>query len=324
MHVLVVGSSVIDLFLSISPSHFNVESGKLELALGDKIPTEVKTFALGGNATNISVGLTRLGVPSTLYTYLGKDILSRQIEEKVTAEGVELIAERELTESSPLHLIFDFKQDRIIFSNYPKADHSFDKSRVGAFDFIFLNSISDVWEHAYKNVLAYAAEQSVPFAFSPGSRQLDSINDVVLTAVRKCEIFFSNKEEAQKILTAVGKPATEMRGILNNLSDIGPKIVSVTDGKNGGYARDTKGNMFHAASFNPDLVSEDKTGAGDGYASGFFAAYLLGKDIKTAMMWGSVNAHSVMGKIGAQNGLLTPDVLQSMLEAKPDFQVQAL
>ncbi|MFI5265373.1 MAG: carbohydrate kinase family protein, partial [Candidatus Levyibacteriota bacterium] len=196
--------------------------------------------------------------------------------------------------------------------------------RVSAPDYIFLNSVADLWEHAYKNVLAYAAKQSIPFAFSPGSRQLDSMNELVTNAVKKSEIFFSNKEEAQKILTAVQKPTAEMKEILHNLAELGPKVVSVTDGKNGGYARDADGSVFHIASYDPDFVSEDKTGAGDAYASGFFAAHILGKDIKTAMMWGAVNAHAVMGKLGAQAGLLTPKELQNMLEARPDFRAEKM
>lgn len=317
MNILVVGSSVIDLFMSISEEHVHVVGSKVELTLGDKIPAEIKKFALGGNATNIAVGLTRLGVPATLYTYLGKDVLSRQIEEGVTAEGVELVAERGVQKTSPLHLIFDFKEDRIIFSNYPKADHGFDSKRVDKPDFIFLNSVSDAWENAYKNVLEFARENSIPLAFSPGTRQLDSLNETVISAIKQSKIFFSNKEEAEKIVDA---SKMEIQNLLEKLKEMGPEIVSVTDAGQGAYAIDAEGKSYHVRSFDPDLVSEDKTGAGDAYASAFFGAHLLGQDTKTAMMWGAVNSQLVMRQIGAEEGLGSVEEIKKTLMSKPDYQ----
>src|SRR3989344_6044593 len=100
MHVLVIGSSVIDLFLSLD--------------LGDKIPSQISRSAVGGNGANVSVGLTKLEIPTTFYTYLGNDFFSREIESGLSSQGVELDIERHPESSSPLHIILDFPDDRVI------------------------------------------------------------------------------------------------------------------------------------------------------------------------------------------------------------------
>ena len=42
----------------------------------------------------------------------------------------------------------------------------------------------------------------------------------------------------------------------------------------------------------------------------------------TSMKWGNANAVSVIGKIGAQPGLLTKDVLEQMESKQPEVQVK--
>lgn len=319
MNILVVGSSVIDLFLTIDKSHTKIEANRVSLLLGDKIPSEIKKLALGGNGANVSVGLTRITIPTTFYTYLGKDVLSKEIEEKLTTEGVALIAKKGENENSPLHLIFDFDSDRIIFSHYPKVNHNFSYEGGSHFDYVFLNSIADYWEDAYREVLEFTNKNTIPIVFSPGSRQLDELNELVYQVIHASKFIFVNKEEAVKILSKQGKESTDIKDILQNLSLLGPKIVSVTDGARGAYAMDEEKNIFQILPYNKNDVSVDRTGAGDSYACAFLAASILGQSVKEAMRWGAVNAWSVMGKIGSQSGLLTKTQIEKALFENSNF-----
>lgn len=323
MNILVIGSSVIDLFLSVEASHAPIIGDKVSLTLGDKIPSEIKKLGLGGNAANVSVGLTRLSIPTTFYTYLGKDILSREIEEKLTAEGVELIAKRGDSENSPLHIIFDFDKDRIIFSHYPKAEHDFSYEGTKDFDFIFLNSIADYWENAYEKIFEFSNKHNIPIIFSPGSRQLENLNDTVYRIIKASKYIFINKGEAVKLLEHVNKNASDIKGILTNLASLGPKIISVTDGENGGFALDEKGEIYRIDALKTTSFI-DKTGAGDAYASGFLGAVFLGKNVPEAMSWGGINASSVMQFVGAQPGLLNKEKIENELVSKPDYKAKIL
>ena len=71
--------------------------------------------------------------------------------------------------------------------------------------------------------------------------------------------------------------------------------------------------MYHAPIRNVPVI--ERTGAGDAYSTGFLAGLLFGKDVTEAMRWGSANATSVIGKIGAQPGLLTKKQMHDVLDA---------
>lgn len=313
---MVIGSSTIDLFLDIDKSFTKIEDRNVSFRLGDKIPSEIRKLTLGGNGANVSVGLTRLEIPTTFYTYLGDDILSREIEEGLTREGVELKAERYKQKSSSLSIIFGFDRDRIIFSHHEVRDYTFYPDSIGAgvdsntkFDFIFLSSIGDHWENAYKQILEFANKTNTPLVFSPGTHQLENINETVKLIIKASKIFFSNKEEAEIVL---GKPAgSDIKELLNGIKKLGAEVVSITDGARGAYAIDGSNNCFKIGPAPSE--GHEKTGAGDAYAAALFAAYLEKSDVPTAMIRGTLNSSGVMQEIGAQSGLLKKQELDRKL-----------
>ncbi len=319
MHVLSVGSSVIDLFLSVDPAHVEIGNKKVTLNLGDKVPSDIKKLALGGNGANVAVGLTRLEVPTTFYTYLGSDILSREIEESLTKEGVALVAERGKLQNAPLHIILDFDSDRVILSHYEKADHGFSYSSRDNLDYIFLNSIAEPWEDAYQKVYDFAATNNIPFALSLGSRQLDDLNDLIYKMVKSTKIFFSNLEEAAIILKTEEK---NIKKLLTGVKALGPEIVSITDGANGAYAIDANNNIFKINPAPSD--GKEKTGAGDAYAAAFFAAIMHGAGVPKAMLWGTLNSAGVMEQIGAQTGLLSKKTLDERLANTNNLEAEEI
>jgi ribokinase len=86
----------------------------------------------------------------------------------------------------------------------------------------------------------------------------------------------------------------------------------ITDGKNGSFAIDQKGEIFKKDS-NPSKIVE-RTGAGDAYSTGFLAAILHGLTIRDAMSWGAINAASVIEQIGAQKGLLRKEEMEERIK----------
>lgn len=324
MKALVIGASDIDIFVSPESSGaFAEDQNTVSFNLGDKIPVDVKAFALGGNGANVSVGLKKLGVDTSFYTYFGTDILSRQIKEQIGEAGIKVVEHDLNGENSSLSLVFDFKKDRVIFSHHEVRDHTFDSSKVSGFNSMYLTSIGRKWEGAYRQVLSYIQQNTLALAFSPGSHQIADLSDIIYEIIAVSKILFCNKEEAELILGKKGEVAHDMKELLGKLSKLGPEIVSVTDGKEGAYAVEAN-NYYSIDSFDPESESVDKTGAGDSYASAFFGALLLGKDIKTAMRWGAVNANSVMQKVGAQAGLLSISDIEKMLLDRPDFQPESI
>lgn len=321
MNVLVVGSSVIDLFFKLDDkSHISSWGSSISLRLGDKIPIDIKKIALGGNGANISVGLKRLSIDTAFYTFLGQDLFSKEIEGTIRKEGVDLIAQK-VGEKSSLSLILDLDQDRIIFSHHEILSHYF-KYEGGLPAFVYLTSIGDDWRREYEEVLEYVKNNNLPLGFNPGSHQLAQKTDIVLEVVKQAKIIFLNKEEAIKILSWIDIQKKEVKELLLEFKNLGPETVSITDGDNGAYALDNEGVLYWIKQFGQNGV--DKTGAGDAYTSGFLAKYLHGGSLSECMKWGPPNAFSVVEKYGAQKGLLTLQEMETVLESHPEFKAEEI
>jgi ribokinase len=203
-------------------------------------------------------------------------------------------------------------------------DHTFHYKETLIPDIIYLTSIGKEWSTAYKNVLDFATENSVPIALSPGSHQMHDMNDIFIDVLKHSEMIFINKTEAELILKKLGKKTDTVPDLLRGLQESGPTIASVTDGERGSYCIDDKQTIYKISAFPRTTEMTEKTGAGDSYASGFLAEYLLSKSIPDAMRWGALNALSVMKHIGAQEGLLhTKDMTQALADHS-DFKADIM
>jgi ribokinase len=126
------------------------------------------------------------------------------------------------------------------------------------------------------------------------------------------DVFFCNKEEAQRILKNQEK---DIKTLLQSIKNLGPKTVIITDGIDGAYAYD--GTDFWFMSIYPHTPFE-RTGAGDAFASTLTSALALGKTLEEALRWAPINSMSVVQKIGAQEGLLTRKALEEFLAKAPE------
>lgn len=326
-YALVIGSSLIDLFLKIENEKENttISDSTVTLRLGAKIPIDINRLAIGGNGANVSVGLTRLGVKTTFFTYLGEDIFSRQISETIKDEGVNLIIEKGKSQKSSLSLIFDIDRDRIIFSHHERRDHTFYYEHASLPTFCYLTSMGRDWDKAYQQFLLFATHNNIPFAFAPGSHQMMDKNTLFEDACRKASIIFINKEEAQSIIEHFTKKQIEdIKELLVQLKNLGPTEVSITAGEKGAFFIGKNGTMSHIEPYRGHEQRVEKTGAGDAYASGFLAAYLHEKKVDECMRWGVINAYYSMQEIGAQAGLVKQYEMLEALKNTSALKVEQL
>ena len=127
------------------------------------------------------------------------------------------------------------------------------------------------------------------------------------------ELVACNKEEAERILGIV---ETDIKELLEKMHALGPKIILITDGPNGAYASD--GTRMLKVPMYPDQKPPlDRTGAGDASTSSVVAALALDKPLEEALLWGPINAMSVVQEIGAQKGLLSREALEHYLKNAP-------
>jgi len=315
-NVITIGESTVDAFMTIhnAKTQVRLEDGNLCFEHGKKIDVDRYDFCLGGNATNVAVGLTRLGLKATLCTEMGDDEFSFIIRNGLAKEHVDrLFVSQTKKAPSNFSVIINFQSDRTIFVHDVEREHEFELIDVSA-DYLYLTSMGRDWQTPYRKALDFIKEnEGTKLAFNPGSKQLYEGREVVESVIKKADILFVNKEEAEQLLfDKEPKDSSDsnayLRKLLTGLQQKGAKLVVVTNGQHGSYALDEQGEFYFRGMYPGKPI--ERTGAGDSFATGFLAATIQGLSVKKAIGWGSANAASVVQKIGAQAGLLTKDEME--------------
>ncbi|MDO8620940.1 MAG: carbohydrate kinase family protein [Candidatus Levybacteria bacterium] len=302
--VICIGDAKIDIFLSLleeNPNiHLNRDTKELCVAYGQKIPVDACSLQLGGNAYNVAVGLAKLQMKTAVMAEIGKDEFSQKIINGLQSENVNTdFLLQNANSPSSFSVILSFQQERTIFSKHIEREHNFSFDGIST-KWIYLTSLGNEWEKTYELTEAFAKSSGSKLAFNPGTLQLLTGYQKIKSVLAISDMLFVNKEEAITILNI--KNQISNNELLISLQKLGPKIVVITDGENGSFAVNEKGEFLTQAIIKTAIV--EKTGAGDAYASGFLAAMLSNLPIQTAMKWGTINASATMAIIGAQNGLL--------------------
>lgn len=321
LDVLTIGSGLIDAFLTIHDAneHIHLDKAKNEFRLtaGEKIQLDTCIFEVGGNACNVSVGLSRLGLSVGLMAEIGEDEFADKIMTRLESEGVATDKVQRKGQSS-FAMGLNYKGERTLFVEHVEREHHFSLHGIDA-TCLYLTSMGHSWHHVYQTVRDYARMHEVFLALNPGTKQLKDAPGFIRDMLSVTDVLFINKDEGFRLIgQESGRHDLSM--LLQSLHMLGAKTVVVTDGGNGSYVLDTQNVMYHSPIRHVPII--ERTGAGDAYSTGFLAALLLGKDVTEAMRWGSANATSVIGKIGAQPGLLTKKQMHDILE-EHELQVKA-
>jgi len=302
--IVCVGDAKIDIFLTLHQTkdhlRYAEDTNEICMKFGEKIVIDKAEILLGGDAANVAVGTSRLGLDSALVAEIGKDEFAQKIVSTLKNEkvNIENISKTEGQQSS-FSTIINYKGDRTILSEHVKREHIFSFENIST-KWVYLTSLGEKWLGAYSKTAEFVKKEGCSLAFNPGTMQIED-KDNIKNILSLTNLLLVNKEEAEEILSfPYGQKTTEE--LLINLQKMGPKIVVITDGKNGSFAIDLQGNILNEKIIETEVV--EKTGAGDAYSSGFLSALIYNKSIAEAMVWGAKNSASVIGKIGAQAGLL--------------------
>lgn len=312
--ILTIGDVATDVFIKIKDAEAKCdvdgEHCKLCLTYGGKIPYESALVCNGvGNSSNVAVCASRLGLNSSLVSYVGNDVSGKEDLEHLTKENVKtdyinIINDKE----SNYHYVLWYKTDRTILVKHTEFPYVFPKDLVEP-KWIYLSSLASNSIEYHKEIIEYVkSHPSVSLAFQPGTFQIKLGQDELKEIYKNTKVFLCNLEEAQKILDTGEKDISKL---LVGIYELGPKIIAITDGENGSYSYDGTDMLFMKA-IDKDTV--ESTGAGDAFSGAFISALSLEKDIPTAMIWGAVNATSVVQHIGPQKGLLKKDEIEEHIK----------
>ena len=316
---LAIGDIVTDAFIRISNAHVNVSGENKELCMpyADKVPFEfVEVIRAVGNSSNAAVAAARLGVSAGLVANLGEDEEGKLCLRSLEAQHVDTaFISRHKGKKTNYHYVLWYDKDRTILVKHEEYEYKLPD--LGEPKWIYLSSLGDHTETYHEEIADYCEKHpNAKLAFQPGTFQMKLGKEKLARIYARSEIFFCNVEEAERILGKSGGVAV-IKELMNSLHALGPKIVVVTDGPNGSYGSDGQRQFFLAA-YPDQKPALERTGAGDAFASTATVAVMLGKDLETAMKWGSVNSMSVVQEVGAQKGLLSKAQLEAFLAQAPE------
>jgi sugar/nucleoside kinase (ribokinase family) len=314
-----IGDTVIDTFLPIEQAKIMVDpethQQMLAVPYGAKVPVEEAVSTIGGNAANNAIGVSRLGLKTAIYTNLGsKD--DDEADDRVRARfKKEKIDTRYVVDHSNLptshHIVLTYKGERTILVHHQSWKYNLpdlDKTR-----FVYLTSMAPNFEktNIMQQLTNYCERVGARLMFNPGTYQIKHGVKKYPRLLSLTEFFVVNKEEAKLILGYKVEEDVSMKKLLSLIHSLGPKLVVITDGKEGSFGFDGE-KYYKLDMFKGKLV--EMTGAGDSYGSGAIAALSHGEPLPVAMRWGAANASSVCEYVGPITGLLHYRTLQQRLK----------
>jgi 5-dehydro-2-deoxygluconokinase len=293
---------------------------------------ETMTFKkyVGGSPANIAIGTSKLGLKAGFIGKIANDQHGRFIEQYMRGVGVNtsnMVVDQEghktglaFTEiKSPEECSILMYRDEVadLYLQPSEVDEDYIKkakvllvsgtalakspSREAVLKAIHLakkHDVKVVFELDYRGYTwASPAETSVYYSLV--AEQAD-----VVVGTRDEFDVMENVEEGSNTAT------------INHLFKYSPELVVIKHGVEGSYAYSKSGETFRGRAY---LTKVLKTfGAGDSYASAFLYALITGKDIETALKYGSASAAIVVSKHSSSEAMPTVVEIEQLIAERSE------
>lgn len=285
----------------------------LAFEYGAKIKISSSHSTFGGGAANAAVSLSRLGFKVAGLIAVGDDTRGEKVIKNLKSQKVDTSLTQIIknTETGFSFLLVGNDNEHIVFSNRG-ANSELDITNHELQNFknakwLYVTSLSGDWKKSIAKIFSFKGPK---IAWNPGHIQLKSGVGAIGGYLKKVEVLIINKDEAIELTASTKECKNKSRDFFNNIVNLleaikitGPKIVVITNGRHGAYAYD--GNKIYRQKIIKEFKRVNTTGVGDAFGSSFIAGLeLYGGNITRAMRLAAHNSASVVGKLGAQNGLL--------------------
>jgi len=283
---------------------------------GSKIKVDKFFYSFGGGATNTAVNLANFGLRTACLVSVGQDLNGQLIIKNLKKRGVKtnLVQRQSNLDSGFSFVLISSTGERIIFTqrgaNQELKITTKELAALKKTKNIYLASLGGDWLTILKQVFSQIKEYSPRVYWNPGEGQYQVGLKKLKPFLKKTFVLVVNKDEATELVLSSSKYQQASRQFLNNtknllrvIKEFGPHMVMITSGKRGVDVYD--GQQF----YHQDIIKEkkriDTTGVGDAFGSSFAAGLEIFKDdINKAIQLGLKNTASLIGELGAQNGLI--------------------
>jgi sugar/nucleoside kinase (ribokinase family) len=345
--IITIGSATMDVFVEcedaniVSVSTKESRSEFMAYPYGAKM--EVTDFAsnVGGGGVNTALNFANLGLSTSVICKIGEDIYSKGIEEalccKPNLDLSNIIQDKKVTTGFSI-ILLSFQGDRTVLAQRG-ANSTLKKSEIN-FEAIknaktlYIAPLSGESNRVLTTIVDFAEANGVKVCFNAGTTSIKKGFEYIKKIIDTAQIVVMNKEEASMCTKIQVRPDTrtekfskerihpDVVEMLKKLKINNQQVIVITDGKHGVYAYD--GNKFYLCPQFPATVVST-LGAGDAFASTFCAALdRTNFDIGKSLIYGSVNAASIVANFGASEGFLTFEEMDEKLNKSPEFTYETV
>lgn len=362
INVLTVGGAAQDIFLNYQDPEVRTIQEKTYILLeeGSKIDIQKLNYYTGGGAINSAFSFKKLGFSVSAFCKIGKDNYGEFIIQELKKDNisVENIIYSQTLQTALSFVISPPSRDRVILAfrgaNIDLKEEEIPITKVQEANQIYITSLSDNSAKLLLPLTTLAKQNNIPVAVNPGLKQIKFGARLLIDSLKNIDIFILNSSEAQELLISlledklINIPNTQENKQEKNNSggklldlfmnyknhnfkindyfkaiiDKGPSIVVVTNGAEGVYVADKEFIYFHP-SIKPEKII-NTLGAGDSFGSTFVACRANEKTIEDSLIYGIINASSVISHEGAKTGLLTIKELEEKAQKLDKYKIQKI
>lgn len=294
-NVVTFGSAFVDVYLS--SSEFKIVKSKdsptgvaICQVYGAKIKVKKMVMTTGGGATNVAVGLERLGLQTGCVCMVGSDDWGLFVRKELRKEGVSPLYIQETDEAPTSYSTMLVSEEggrtalvyRGASSQLNWRQVAWDKLDG---DWFYITSLGGDFNLLTK-IIRTAQDKKIKIAFNPGGNEIEA-KERLKSFLPHVDLLILNKLEARELTKA---PA-----------GLAAKMVVVTAGAKGATLFKGK-EKIELPAYKVKMVEE--TGAGDAFGAGLLAGLIKGMGLKQALKLGMANGASVTTRFGPKAGLL--------------------
>jgi sugar/nucleoside kinase (ribokinase family) len=282
-----------------------------------------------GSEVNVLIGLSRLGLKTSLITKLGKDEFSRFVLAALKSEdvGVEGVTQIEKKNCGIFFVQRGYpipeKSDVIYFRSDSAAKllspEDIDEEMVKDSKTLHVTGItpalSNSCREAIFRALSIANENNLKISFDTNFRKklwtVQEAGPVLAEIARKSDLLFTDLDDASLLL---GRKVDDADEALGELSRLGPDTVVLKLGATKGLVARSAQDEARSSSLRVPVV--DSIGAGDAVVVGFLAGYLAKESLQKSLDMASCCSALVVMRRGDFENLPDREYLDRLLAAK--------
>ena len=224
--LLTIGDVCIDLYMKVEGSELSDDKDPQHPQIcfyhGSKIPVKSLKSNVAGNAVNVSMAATKLGLQVAVYSEMGDDEEADRIVSELTENGINTAFMRKNKGAlTGIHPVIVYNGERTIFSHHEKRPYQvqgWPKPR-----WLYYTSVGSGFEQFQKDLVDYLkANPDIGTAFNPGTYHVRAGLGSIKNMLSVSHVLFVNKDEA---ITFVGEGALEELMGMPPVSS-GPMITS--------------------------------------------------------------------------------------------------